>query len=78
MEASEQHEVFVGMLEGEARAQQVAEGEDIAELVHARATAMVDLAIAIELIDDDTAGRVLGALTRKDLAGRVKQLIAGT
>jgi hypothetical protein len=76
MEASKQLDVFIGMLEGEARAQQAAEGAHIAELIHARASAMIDLAIAFELIDYDTSGRLLGALTRKELAGRVKELIA--
>jgi hypothetical protein len=78
MDASKQREVFIGILEGEARAQQAAEGAHIAELIHTRASAMIDLAIAFELIDYDTSGRLLGALTRKDLAGRVKELIAAT
>lgn len=78
MDESKQREVFVGMLENEARAQQAAEGAQIADLIHARASAMIDLAMAFELIDYDAAGRVLGALTRKELSGRVEELIAAS
>jgi hypothetical protein len=77
MEASRQRNVFVGILEGEARAQQAAEGAHIAELIYARASAMIELAIAIDIIDYEAAGRVGGALTRKELAGRVRELIDG-